>query len=63
MKLQIISDGTRKGTKLVADGGGEVEGVLSIEWTFNQEESLTTAKIEIEGIGLEIVPEPSKDVL
>jgi hypothetical protein len=38
LKLKIVSDGTRAGTKVVNEDGAEVEGVTDIKWEFSQEE-------------------------
>lgn len=62
MRLTIESDGTRKGTRLLADGL-EVEGVTEIKWEFTQEAEFVTATIKVEEIGLKDGPNCAKEVL
>lgn len=62
MKLSIESDGTRKGTRLLADGQ-EVEGVSEIEWKFSQGQEFVTATIKVEEVGLNAKPDCAKEVL
>lgn len=62
MKLTIESDGTRKGTRLLADGE-EVENVSAIEWRFNQASEFVTATITVEEVGLNVKPDCAKEVL
>ena len=32
MKLKVVSDGTVIGTKVVAENGEEIDGVISVNW-------------------------------
>ena len=40
MRLQVISDGTRSGTKIVNENGEEVDGVTKVEWNFTQNDGV-----------------------
>lgn len=62
MRLSIESDGTRKGTRLLADGK-EVEGVSVITWQFKQDEEFVTATITVTEVGLSAEPECQKEIL
>lgn len=62
MKLSIESDGTRKGTRLLADGQ-EVEGVSAIEWKYSNDEEFVSATIRVSEIGLHDKPDCAKEVL
>lgn len=66
MKLKIISDGTRAGTKVVNESGETVEGVTSIEWHYSQEDgqvwtsfTVGDAPCALEGAA----PEPTEEDL
>jgi chitodextrinase len=47
LKLKIISDGTRAGTKVVNEDGAEVEGVTRVQWNFSQEDGEVWATFTI----------------
>jgi hypothetical protein len=66
MRLTIDSDGTRKGTRLLAEHGSkseEVEGVEKITWEFNQDEEFVTATVKVREVGLSVKADCSKEVL
>lgn len=67
MKIKIISDGTRQGTRIVnAKTGEEIEGVVSVEWDmsvrygdFESQLTLEIANVQLELVGdaaLQILP-------
>jgi hypothetical protein len=66
MQLRIESDGSRRGTKLLAEKDGtseEVEGVSTITWEFSQNEEFVTATIRVREVGLNVKADCSKEVL
>jgi hypothetical protein len=65
MKLKVVSDGTRAGTKVVDEDGREVEGVVHVEWSWGHDEygGLPRATIKLEGVPLETPDEADKHVL
>jgi len=57
MKLKIVSDGTRAGTKLTTLDGEPVENVLLVSWNLSTEDELAIAMVEIIGVPCEIITE------
>ena len=55
MKLKIISDGTKAGTRVVnADNGEQVEDVSHIEWRIDGKDAVATASMSFELTAAEI---------
>ena len=55
MKLKIVSDGTRAGTKVVdADTGEVLEGVHMLSWGFSAGDQMADAMIAVEGVQVDI---------
>ena len=66
VKLRIESDGTRKGTKLLAEKDGiseSVDNLAELEWYFSQEGEFITAWIKVSEVGLTITPDCEKETL
>jgi len=66
VRLRIESDGTRKGTRLIAEGekvSGEVENVAELEWYFDQNEEFVTAWVKLSEVGLTVEPDTKKETL
>ena len=57
MKLKILSDGTRLGTKLYAESGEPIENVVLCSWNMSTEDELATAMVELIGVACEIITE------
>lgn len=57
MKLKIVSDGTRAGTKLTTLDGESIENVLLVSWNLSTEDELAIAMVEIIGVPCEIITE------
>lgn len=56
MKLKIVSDGTREGTKLIDENSGEmIHGVSEIIWSANPNNTMTKTTIKFFNIPVEII--------
>lgn len=56
MKLKLVSDGTKTGTKLIDEDTGEmVHGVSRVSWEADAKEHITKTTVEFFNIPVEIV--------
>lgn len=56
MRLKIISDGSRKGTRVIdANSGEEIEGVTNVEWywAYEDNDAVPYCKLYVESVPLD----------
>lgn len=65
LRLKIVNDGTRAGTKIVDGQGRELEGVAGISWSFSHDknEGVPRATIDLEGVAFEQRDDLAKHIL
>lgn len=49
MKLRIVSDGTREGTRVETEDGEQVEGVQLLSWSFDCTQETSEAMLHLWG--------------
>jgi hypothetical protein len=55
MKLRIISDGSRLGTRVLDESGNQVEGVTRIWWEADGKTGQIVARIEIDRCDIDVI--------